>query len=303
MDIEKFFNSVNHERLIEILSKRIEDGHFLRLIRRMLRNSILSEDGEIRATERGTPQGAPISPILANIYLHFCLDTWFDENWAIHGQMVRYADDAVFVFTHQEKAEEFKEALKIRLQEFGNLALNEDKSGILKFDSRKPEGELPFLGFNLYWGKAGRNGKSLLKVKTAPKKLANAMAQFSDWIKANRGRKKLDDLWDLAAAKLRGHYSYYGVSFNHPKLNHFYFACTQALFKWLNRRSQKRSFTWERFSRRLMFKPLPKPTPGAQLIDITRGLVTESKHQTRSRMRKLRTYGSNRSPGLSPVFT
>jgi len=303
MDIEKFFNSVNHERLIEILSKRIEDGHFLRLIRRMLRNSVLSEDGEIRTTERGTPQGAPISPILANIYLHFCLDTWFDENWAAHGQMVRYADDAVFVFTSADQAAEFKEQLKTRLQEFGNLALNEDKSGILKFDSRKPEGELPFLGFQLYWGKAGQRGKPQLKVKTAPKKLANAMAQFSDWIKADRCRKKLDDLWDLAAAKLRGHYSYYGVSFNQPKLSHFYFACTQALFKWLNRRSQKRSFTWERFLRRLMFKPLPLPTPGAQLIDITRGLVTGSKHQTRSRMRKSRTYGSKRSPGLSPVFT
>ena len=303
MDIEKFFNSVNHERLIEILSQRIEDGHFLRLLRRILRNSILSEDGEIRITERGTPQGAPVSPILANIYLHFCLDTWFDENWAAHGQMIRYADDAVFVFTNEAKAVEFKEALKVRLQEFGSLRLNEDKSGILKFDRHKPEGELPFLGFQLYWGKDSRTKKPTLKAKTAPKKLANAVAQFTDWIKANRGRKKLDDLWELASAKLRGHYNYYGVSFNHSKLNHFYFACMQALFKWLNRRSQKRSFTWERFSRRLMFKPLPKPTLGAQLIDITLGLVTEPKHQTKSRMRKSRTYGSQRSPGLNPVFT
>jgi hypothetical protein len=216
--------------------------------------------------------------------------------------MVRYADDAVFVFSNQAKATEFKGALKIRLQEFGNLDLNEDKSGILRFDCHEPERELPFLGFNLYWGKDKRK-RLCLKVKTAPKKLANAVAQFTDWIKANRCRKKLDDLWDIASSKLRGHFSYYGISFNLPKLSHYYFACTQALFKWLNRRSQKQSFTWERFSRRLMFKPLPKPTSGAQLIDITRGLVTESKHQTRSRMRKSRTYGSNRSLGLSPVFT
>lgn len=304
MDIEKFFNSVSHERLIEILSQRIEDGHFLRLIRRMLRNSVLSEAGEIRRNERGTPQGAPISPILANIYLHFCLDAWFEENWGAHGQMVRYADDAVFVFTNEGKALEFKEALKLRLQEFGNLKLNEDKSGLLKFDCHKPQGQLPFLGFQLYWGRDNRKKSNpQLKVKTEPKKLARAMEQFTVWIKANRCRRKLDDLWSLVATKLRGHYSYYGVSFNLPKLNHFYYACIQALFKWLNRRSQKRSFTWERFSRRLMFKPLPRPTASAQLIDITLGLVSGSKHQTKSRMRKSRTYGSERSPGLNPVFT
>lgn len=303
MDIEKFFNSVNHERLMEILSQRIRDSHFLRLIRRMLRNSVLSEDGEIRQTERGTPQGAPISPILANIYLHFCLDAWFDESWEDQGQMIRYADDAVFVFTNEQKAAEFKAALKTRLSEFGALKLNEDKSGCLQFDCLKPQGQLPFLGFCLYWGKDSRKKKPLLKVKTAPKKLAASLTQFTDWIKANRCRKRLDDLWDLAAAKLRGHYGFYGVSFNRAKLSHYYHACIGALFKWLNRRSQKRSFTWERFQRRLMFKPLPRPTASAMLIDITLGLVSGSKHQTRSRMRKLRTYGSKRSLGLTPVFT
>lgn len=302
MDIEKFFNSVSHDRLMEVLSQRIEDHHFLRLIRRMLRNSVLSEDGEIRRTERGTPQGAPISPILANIYLHFCLDTWFEENWADHGQFIRYADDAVFVFTDMEKATEFKEALKQRLSEF-SLNLNEDKSGILRFDWHHPQGQLPFVGFCFYWGRDKRGKKAVLKVKTAPKKLANSIAQFTAWIKANRCRKRLDDLWTLAAAKLRGHFSYYGISYNLPKLNHYYYACIQALYKWLNRRSQKRSFTPDRFKRRLMFKPLPKPVGGATLIDITLGLVPELKRKTRSRMRKLRTYGSERSLGLNPVFT
>ena len=94
--------------------------------------------------------------MLANIYLHHCLDAWFDENWAAHAQMVRYADDAVFVFTSEEKAAEFKEALKARLRDFGNLKLNEDKSGILKFDSHSPKGDLPFLGFSLYWGRDRR---------------------------------------------------------------------------------------------------------------------------------------------------
>lgn len=302
MDIEKFFNSMDHEKLMEFIQLRIEDQHFLRLIRRMLRNSILSEDGEIRQNERGSPQGAPISPILANIYLHYVLDQWFDENWKEHAQMIRYADDAVFVFANEQKAHEFKAALKARLEDFGKLKLNTEKSGVLKFDRHQPEGELPFLGFHFYWGKDQKN-KRLLKVKTAPKKLAKCIATFYEWIKATRSRKTLDDIWSLAAAKLRGHYNYYGISFNRQKMNHYYYTSVQALFKWLNRRSQKHSYTWEGFQRRLMFKPLPRPTESAALIDITNGLGSRSKHKTRSRMRKLRTYGSNRSPGLSPVFT
>ena len=120
---------------------------------------------------------------------------------------------------------------------------------------------------------------------------------FTAWIKDIRHKKRLDDIWEMAAAKLRGHYQYYGVTFNRPKLFHYYSAVIKALFKWLNRRSQKRSFTWERFLRRLQFKPLPRPTPGAAMVDITNGLGSRLKHKPRSRMRKLRTYGSNRSAG------
>ncbi len=145
MDLEKFFNSMDHEKLMEILAQRIEDHHFLRLIRRMLRNSILSEEGEIRQNERGTPQGAPISPILANIYLDACLDQWFSSHWGQHAQMIRYADDAVFVFTDMEKAEQFKAELAERFEKDYKLRMNEDKSGIMRFNLHAPEAVL-YLG-------------------------------------------------------------------------------------------------------------------------------------------------------------
>jgi len=296
MDIEKFFNSMDHDLLMELIGKRIRDQHVLRLIRRMLRNSILHENGEILLTERGSPQGAPVSPILANIYLHYVLDDWFDKNWGEHGEFVRYADDAVFVFGDEQKATEFKAALRERLENFGKIKLNADKSGDMKFNAKTAERQLPFVGFCLYWGKMARN-KPLLKVKTAPKKLAGCIGAFTQWIKETRHSHNLDNIWDLAAAKLRGHFQYYGVTFNFAKLNHYYYAAINALFKWLNRRSQKRSFTWERFLRRLMFKPLPRPTENAALLDITNGLGTKLKHKPRSRMRKLRKSGSNRSAG------
>ena len=300
MDIEKFFNSMDHGLLIELIEKKIGDQSFLRLIRRILRNSILSEKGELVQTERGSPQGAPISPILANIYLHYVLDEWFEQNYGKDGEFIRYADDAVFIFTDVEVATRFKTALEERVKNMGKLNLNADKSGMFKFDSRQPEGPLLFVGFSLYWANLSggrRKQKKLLKVKTAPKKLAKCIEAFTDWIKETRYKKRLDDLWELAATKLRGHYQYYGVSFNRPKLNHYYYTAIRALFKWLNRRSQKRSFTLERFNRRLMYNPLPKPTAGSALLDITLGIIPKLKHKPRSRMRKSRTYGSNRSAG------
>ncbi len=302
MDLEKFFNSMDHEKLLEILSVKIEDHHFLRLIRRMLRNSILTEEGEIRQNERGTPQGAPISPILANIYLDAALDSWFDQNWGQHAQMVRYADDAVFVFTDMKTAEDFKRSLADRFEGF-RLKMNDDKSGIVNFNLHSPESEIQFLGFHLYWGKKSMgSSKKLLKVKTSPKKLGKSIEAFGEWIKTERCRLTLDKIWEQTSQKLRGHYSYYGLIFNRSKLHHFYFAVVGTLFKWLNRRSQKRSYTWGGFAKRLRFKPLPKPTEAA-LIDITSGIAPELKRKMKSRMRKSRTYGSKRSPGLSPVFT
>ncbi len=304
IDIEKFFNSMDHEKLMTLIEQRIMDGAFLDLTRNLLKATVLGVDGQIKTTELGAPQGSPLSPVLANIFLHYCLDEWFSENWESQGTIVRYADDAVFIFGDEMTARTFRDALEKRLGEFG-LKLNLEKSGIRRFDAQNPEGELPFLGFTFYWGRvSAHKSRKLLKVKTTPKRVAECIQKFKEWIKFERNRKNLNSLWNLAAAKLRGHFRYYGVSFNQPKLNHFYYACVGLLYKWLNRRSQKRSFDWERFSKRLMFNPLPKPTPGAALLDITNGLGSEPKHKLKSRMRKSRTSGSERSRGWQqPLFT
>jgi len=267
IDIKSFFDSIDHEKLMEYIETRIRDAHFLRLIRRMLRNSILKTGGVLETNTEGTPQGSPISPVLANIYLHFLVDDWFDKNWWEQGEIVRYADDMIFILTDYAQAIKFESALKERLKGEGKIEINEDKSRIVRFSKHKPEGTISFLGFEFYWGRyAGK--RKILKVKTNAKALSKSIQAFKKWIKRVRNRMCLDRIWEKSKTKLIGHYNYYGVTFNLRRLNHFYWICTQELFKWLNRRSQKRSFTWDRFKRRLFFKPLVRPK-GTRLLDIT----------------------------------
>lgn len=272
MDIEKFFNTMSHSKLLAMIEKRIGDPHFLRLIRRCLRNSVLSTEGVMQQNEKGSPQGSPVSPMLANIYLHYILDSWFQEKWGHLAEMVRYADDAVFVFSDRAKADQFKRDLEEQLVTEGELRLNSDKTRSVRFSSKYAQGDIPFLGFTFYWGRNYTQSK-MLKVKTIPKRLGKSIQEFNDWIKKIRNRKCLDEIWKLAAARIQGHYNYYGISFNQSKLRHFYWGCVRALYKWLNRRSQKRSFTWVRFKRRLHFNPLPRPLLGAELKDITLGIL------------------------------
>jgi group II intron reverse transcriptase/maturase len=301
MDIEKFFDSVNHETLMQNLQTRIVDPKFLRLIRTLLRADVLKVDGLTQATMLGTPQGSPVSPVLANIYLHYLLDAWFEENHAPSGRMVRYADDAVFIFKNGKTAERFRTELMARLAE-GDLKLNLDKSAIVPFSRRSPKGTIAFLGFELYWGRDAAK-RRVLKLKTQPKRLGRSICSFTDWIKAYRNKWRLDDLWRLARSKIAGHYNYYGVRSNSAKLSHFYFACVGALFKWLNRRSQKHSFSWEQFERRLRLNPLPRPPFSEELRDVSSERNSD-KHPPKSRMRENRKSGSVRSPGWQhPGFT
>lgn len=301
MDIEKFFDSVDHEILMQHLRTRITDPKFLRLIRILLRADVLLVDGLISTTELGTPQGSPVSPVLANIYLHFLLDEWFHKHHTSNGRMIRYADDAVFVFKDAKTAEKFRTALEQRLAK-GKLKLNLDKSAIVPFARRNPRGTIAFLGFEFYWGRDAAK-RRILKLKTQPKRLARSMKSFTAWIKASRNRMKLDKLWGIARAKLAGHFNYYGVRSNSAKLNHFFFHCVGALFKWLNRRSQKRSFTWEKFERRLKFNPIAFPPHESELRDVS-SERSSTKHKPKSRMREIRKSGSVRSSGWQhPVFT
>lgn len=263
-DIKSFFDSMNHEKLMSFVEQRVSDKDFTRLIRRLLKMGVMTNDGETALNQIGSPQGSVVSPMLANIYLHYVIDVWFRDSHKKYGQqMVRYADDTVFCFKDAQTAETFLTSLKTRLKE-NHLELNEDKTRIVEF-KKDASNTFDFLGFTLYWGKTKERVK-LLKTKTSANKLRKAILEFKLWIKANRNRHRLKELWRMAAEKLNGHYAYYGTTMNN-RLGFYYFTCTQLLHKWLNRRSQKKSFSWSSFQKRLRQFPLPKPW-GSKLVQL-----------------------------------
>ena len=258
IDLANFFNTVPHRKLMKLLRKRINDRKLLGLIARFLHVDILSEQGTLTTTEVGTPQGSVMSPILANIYLHHALDTWFLENWASQeAVIVRYADDAVFMFSTEQQAKDFLEALRLRLAEY-KLSVNEDKTALINFSKGK-ENIFSFLGFTFFWNKLKGWKKTNLVVKTQREKLEKKNQEFNDWIKLNRSRISRKVIWSITAAKLRGHYNYYGYYCNYGKLMLYYKHVIGSLFRWLNRRSQKTSYTWPQFKRLLSRESLPRP--------------------------------------------
>jgi RNA-directed DNA polymerase len=263
IDLKSFFDTVSHRKLIKILEKRIADRKLLSLISRFLTGGIMVE-GELQTRSAGTPQGGVVSPILANIYLHYVLDTWFLENFAKTGGVIsRYADDVVFTFKSEQEARRFQAQAQERLERY-DLQINEDKSGMIEFKP-KSGNVFHFTGFTFYWGKDRGSQVRRLKIKTQKKRMYKALSEYEKWLKVNRNKLKLSEIWAATAAKLRGHYNYFGVYCNRPKLNQFYYAVVGYLFKWLNRRSQKRSYKWDGFAARLRQNPLPQPPPVAAL--------------------------------------
>lgn len=256
IDFSNFFNTIPHKKLMSIVKKKIADYRFNGLVRRFLKSSTLKSDGATIKNSCGTPQGGVMSPILANIYLNEVVDQWFLKNYANYNNIVvRYADDAVFFFKKESDAKDFMLQFQVRIESYG-LSLNIDKTRTLNFNKSK-ENSFDFLGFTFYWGK--QNKKRTLKVKTQKEKLHKSFNEFYEWVKTNRNKMKLQEIWSLAKSKLQGHYNYFGFWMNRQKLVHFYSAAIKALFKWLNRRSQKSSYNWESFSKRLEFNPLPTP--------------------------------------------
>jgi len=261
-DIQGFFDNLDHEDLIEMLSQRIGDRQLLRLIRKWLKAGVLDTDGKVIHPLTGTPQGGIVSPILANVYLHYALDLWFHEQvrWHTKGEacLIRYADDFVCAFENQDEAQHFFGVLEHRLEQFG-LQLATAKSRVIPFSRNDEPGRtrFDFLGFEFYWGK-DRAGKPHLLRRTSRKKLRNSLANFTQWCRENRSTP-LRKLFPALNPKLRGYYQYYGVSGNSLGLQEFYHEAMAILWKWLNRRSQRRSFTRQGFKDLLNHFKVPEP--------------------------------------------
>jgi RNA-directed DNA polymerase len=249
-DIRAFFDTISHEWIEEMLRERIEDGAFLRLIRKWLKAGVLDTDGHVLHPATGTPQGGIVSPMLANVYLHYVLDLWFHRvvKPRCRGEacLMRYADDFVCAFQYQEEAERFYQELGQRLGKFG-LELSGAKTRVIPFSPRDDLGRssFDFLGFEFRWGK-DRAGKPHLKRRTSRKRLRNSLKQFTEWCRA-KCRYGLQELFRELNAKLRGYYNYYGVVGNYASLEQFYTSAMRILYRWLNRRSQRQSYNWTGF--------------------------------------------------------
>lgn len=262
VDIKGFFDHIDHALLLEMLKQRINDGAFLGLVRKWLRAGVLEKDGRIIHPDTGTPQGGVVSPVLANVYLHYAVDLWFQKVvWKqIQGQayIIRFADDFVCLFQYREDAKRFYQALPGRLAKFG-LEVAPDKTRIVKFSRYQKErsGRFTFLGFEFKWG-TDRSGKDRLLVQTCRRKLNRILKELSLWCKENRhlGNRKIMQTFN---SKLRGHYNYYGIIGNIVRLGNFYHRAKCALKRWLNRRSQKRSYDWKGFEKMLKAFRVEKP--------------------------------------------
>jgi len=254
-DIKGFFDHVSHDHLMRFLAHRIGDPNFLRIISRFLKAGVM-EDGVFTASAEGTPQGGLVSPVLANIYLHYVLDLWFEARYARQcrgkAYLIRYADDYLACFQYEGDAKGFVRAMKARLGEF-DLEVEPRKTGILRFGSTAlripPRDEEPrtfcFLGFTHYVGRS-RRGRFVVGRKTDGKRQRKKLKALNAKLKAMRSEGGKAMIAYLCR-HLRGHIQYYGVSGNSRSVASYVYFASACLFKWLNRRSQRRSLTWKRF--------------------------------------------------------
>jgi len=263
-DIKGFFDNIDHEWMLRMLEERIDDRAFVRLIGKWLKAGVLEDIHTVTHPGAGTPQGGVISPILANIYLHYALDLWFGKvvQKEAKGEclLMRYADDFVCAFRYKADAERvYREQLPKRLAKF-SLELALEKTRMLRFtryEVHKSE-RFEFLGFEFRWGQ-NRHKRPQVKRRTVRRKLRAACREMQAWIKKNR-HKGIRPLMATLARKLRGHWNYFGVPHNSKSLWEFYRHTCVLVYKWLNRRSQRRSFTWARLTAMLERYQIPKPS-------------------------------------------
>lgn len=264
IDLKNYFGTINHDLMENILREKIKDPKLMRYIVRMFKAGVLSE-GDLKISDEGVPQGSICSPIMSNIFAHYALDMWIQEdvNPRCKGkiQLFRYADDAVICCQYEEDAIRLREVLPKRLERF-QLQLNEEKTKMVNFDKQKAikgiiQGTFDFLGFTFYYGKS-RLGKIVPKLKTKPKAISSKLKKITRWFKEIRNQMSLKEIWKTFCAKQRGHVQYYGVSHNIKAVEKFLYESTMIAYKWLNRRSQRKSFTWEKFEMFLEKNPLPQ---------------------------------------------
>lgn len=265
IDLGNFFGTINHQMLQELLKDRIKDMRFIRYIVRMFKAGVL-KDGDLRITPEGVPQGSICSPVLSNIYAHHVIDDWIcnivKPYFKGSVRLFRYADDAVICCQYKEDAIRLKEALGKRLNRF-HLKLNEEKTKMVRFSKREAvqgikQETFDFLGFTFYLGKSLAS-RIIPKVKTIRKRLRAKLVKVKNWMKVCRHKMKLIPLWKIFCRKLAGHNQYYGVSHNTEEVSLFFNESVKIFFKWVNRRSQKKSFDWEAFS--LFMEKYPPPRP------------------------------------------
>jgi len=260
-DIKGFFNNVNHDWLMKFMELIIQDKKFNRYVVRFLKAGIM-EGTERHKSDKGTPQGGVISPILANIYLHYVLDLWFEQYVKIKSKgeayLVRYADDFVCCFENDEDAKVFYEELKERMKKF-DLELSEDKSKIIRFGKDSDNNEkFDFLGFTHING-INRQGKYKLIHKTSKKKTQAKKIAVKEWIKENITKYRIKYLIKLLNIKLNGTFRYYGISDNYNWMMQFREYVIYQLYKELRRRSQKSKMNWDKMNNILKYNPIVKP--------------------------------------------
>ena len=300
-DIKSFFDSVDHEVLRQILTRRVRDGVLVRLIGKWLKAGVM-EEGCVYHPKTGTPQGGVISPLLANIVLHEVIDVWFEEQvkprLSGDAHLVRYADDLVIVCANGRDAKRVLEVLPKRLGRYG-LEMHPDKTRVVRFGRplrrgskprrRERPGTFDFLGFTHYWGKS-LEGNWVIKRKTSSSRLRRTLQRIASWCRKNRHQRVADQHKKLSEMLL-GHDAYFGVQSNFRALSVLRHWVRRIWRKWLSKRSRKSRVSWEKMDRLLERYPLPK----ARIVH--QGHHAQQSRDPRNRMREIRTSGSVGAPG------
>ncbi len=269
VDVRKYFASIGYAKLREFLSRRVTDGVVRRLIDKWLKAGVL-EEGQLSYPEAGTPEGGVVSPILANVFLHYVLDEWFAEQVQprLRGlsTLVRYCDDFVMLAVHKEDAERVLEVLGKRLGKY-RLQLHPDKTRLVDFRYRRPERGMSngsrlatsfnFLGFTHVWGRS-RKGNAVVRQLTAKDRFARTLKAFTQQCRGMR-HWPLPDQHRRLTQMLRGHYAYFGISGNYDRLSDLLYHVRCCWRKLLSRRSDRRYLPWTLFARIEVRLPLPRP--------------------------------------------